>query len=262
MAEDSFQQYKSEMREYLVQYRKECKGDVQAEDVTTDKRDIVTLLDNMRRTFPNNPAPDDRIAMCYAYFHRSFLMMEEPYYQEWRDQAKKYIRDVPAEKYDNNLLFAMSVLDRTKHHGSTVNNLEYAEKAVRKMTIQGRKNEKTQAYVSNMAKEHYDFQIKEIDKNSHPQNNEEYQKQLRRFERAVDTLVKIPHTLRYAEMNKLLPKIKECYYMTEAGRIAFDGGRGEKGKWAKVRHRVYASMPAAVKANIKANRQRNSYAYK
>ena len=82
MTDKTFQDYKLEMRDYLVQYNKELNNESTPGDIPTNERDIVGLLENLRRTFPKNPEPSDRIAMCYAYYHRSNLLMEEPYFKD------------------------------------------------------------------------------------------------------------------------------------------------------------------------------------
>ena len=259
MTDKTFEDYKQEMREYLLQYGKEMEGKINAGDVTTDKRDIAALLDNMRRTFPKKPEPSDRIAMCYAYFHRSTLLMEESYYKEWREQAKKYINEVPAEKHDNNLYFAIHVLEKTEQYGSPLNNLSYTEAAIKKMTKGEQKSPRAINMLNKTARKCYDAQMREIDKNTPPKTGEEYRKQIRRFDRLVDTLVKIPENARYREMNNMLPKMQRLYYMTEGGKIEFDGSHNERGKAAKIRHRVYISMSSDTKMHIRNQRHKEEW---
>ena len=213
----------------------------------------------MRRTFPKNPETSDRIAMCYAYYHRSMLMMEEPYYKDWREQAKKYINDLPAGKHDGNLYFSILVLEQTTKYGSPANNLSYAETAFKKMTKEGQKSPKTTDIMGRVARECYDAQIQEIDENNSPKNNDEYRKQIRRFDRAVDTLVKIPEGSRYREMDKLLPKMQKLYYMSEGGKVEFDGSRHERGKASKIRSRVYKSMSSNTQLHIRNQRHYNDW---
>lgn len=253
MTNRTFAEYKQDMRDYVIQYAKERKGTQEQGCKTTSEMNIVEIAEGLRNTFPKKPILGDRVAVCYAYTHLSALPMEQQYYQDWRKQIKAFINEAPAETPSNdaNLCFMLRGLSLSQ--GSPAETFRYAEKALKKMTLQTRHNPKVVAFVGQMVRPYYEFLAERACKK---ENFSGYMQQVRAFDKAIDVMLYLPSGSRYREAQKLMDKMSPVYRQSEWGRQEW--GR----KCSSVRRRVFNSLPSDAKQAIRARRAREEWLYK
>lgn len=252
MTERTFAEYKQEMRDYIIQYAKEQNG-VQQEGETTVEMNISRITEGLRNTFPKNPILGDRVAMCYAYTHLSMLPMSPLYYRDWRRQIKSFINEAPADKAENDANLCFMLRGLSLSGGAPDETFRYAEKALKKMTLNMQHNPKVETFVGQLARPYYE-QLSE--KACNAANFSGYMQQIKAFDKAVNVMLYLPSGSRYREAQKLMSGMESVYKQSEWGRQEW--GR----KSSSIRRRVFKSLPLSAQQAIRSQRSRDEWLYR
>ncbi|MBR1648620.1 MAG: hypothetical protein IJ689_03370 [Alphaproteobacteria bacterium] len=241
MADLTFEEYKEKMRQYL-------------RSGSDSSLDITEIASGLARTFPKKPEQSDRLAMCYAYWHRSQLPMSESDYKNWHKMIKSYINESPENKPENGnaLYFMLRNLEKSRATPSEAFN--YSEKVCKKLCPLQRNHQMVVNLAASIARVYYDELVTEAV--NMPDTGNNYQQRIKAFDKAASVLIKIPHTDRYRKSLDLMDKMRPVYMECEWGRIEFPR------KCKSIRHRVYVSMPSSTKEAMRNSVAKRDWYYK
>lgn len=253
MADRTFAEYKQDMRDFVIQYAKERRGTPEPGHKTTNEMNIREIADGLKRTFPKEPIPGDRLAICYAYAHLSMLPMPDEDYREWRRHIKAFVGDLPAEKAENdgNLFFMLQSLSLSR--GEAAEDYRCTDKILKKMTAQTRNHPKVAALAGQLVRPYYE-QL--VERAGRAENFSAYVQQIKAFDKAIGVLPLLAPGSRYHAAQKLLNKMEPVYKESEWGRQEWER------KCSSVRRKVFKSLPVDAKQAIRARRAREEWLYK
>ena len=253
MTNRTFAEYKQDMRDYVIQYAKERQGTSEPGRKTTNEMNLREIVDGLKNTFPKDPIPGDRLAICYAYTHLSMLPMSDDDYCEWRRHIKAFVNGSPTEKAENdgNLLFMLRGLSLSR--GEAAEDYRYTDKILKKMTPKVRNNPQVAALAGQLVRPYYEFLVERA---CQKENFSEYAQQIKAFDKAINVMLHLAPGSRYHAAQKLLGKMEPVYKESEWGRQEW--GR----KCSSVRRRVFNSLPFEAKQAIRARRAREEWMYK
>ncbi|MBP3546109.1 MAG: hypothetical protein J6K16_03140 [Alphaproteobacteria bacterium] len=253
MVQKTFEEYKQEMRDYYALSEKERCGKLAVGEKTISDMNIQEITDGLYTTFPKKPTLGDKMAKCYAYWYLSALPMSEVYYHDWRKQIKSCVNELPENNPDNDgkLFFLLCSLPRAK--GNSGEAFKYAEKIAKKLTKKNQTNPRVQQIVGELARPYFNELLENAGKS---ENFENYQQQIKAFDKIIPVMLKLPEGSRYNASQDLLKKMYPVYQQSEWGRNEF----GYKHK--SIRHRVYASMSETTKLHMRNQKAKKDWLYK
>ena len=244
MAEQDFEFYKQQMRDYWS---------YQTSNSPAPNLELSQIINGLRSTFPKKPQQSDRLALCYAYYFRSQLPMEPDYEKDWRKHIKSYINATTGKNKndDTRLYFMLVSLKRTADISSAKESFDYADKAVKKMTITMQNHPNTKEIIGQLAYPYYDELFDRAKRLS--LDDEKYNECLKTFDKATYVLLKIPHAVRYQKSQELKNAMRVVYNQTEHGREEFPR------KCCSISRRVYRSMPPEVRSAMHSSASHRDY---
>ena len=228
MAEKTFEDY----IQLFDKYRRE-------QDNSTD---LCAVAKGMRETFPKKPTSSDYFHVCYAYWSRAALPMEEDdklYWGEKIKQAFRRVGDLDPQYQDANRLnllrmgwnAELPVADLYRMAKKSED--EVSDNFAGKNDITKIKYQMASRYFANV--------IKEAEKIP------DYKSELAMYKKAYNLLFDVVPSARYETYKFFRGKLKDVYMQSEWGRREWNHDE------ALMRDKVYKSLPKEIKMAMTRN---------
>ena len=201
--------------------------------------DLCAVAKGMRETFPKKPGTRDYFHVCYAYWSRAALPMEEDdrlYWCEKIKQAFRRVGDLAPEYQDGNRLNLLKMGWNAQLPTEELYRMANKAEKDSAADFPGKKDIVKIRY--QMASRYFADIMKTAEKETN------YQKELAIYKKAYNVLFDVNPNSRYESYNFLKGKLVNYYNRSEWGR--YEGGR----YIASMGQKIMNSLPKEVRAAI------------
>ena len=178
--------------------------------------DLVKLATGMRESFPKKPQPRDYFCICYIYRERSNLPMMPKDLEDWGKkikQAFKHIDDLEPQKRDINRLNLLRMAERVPLESDEIYRM--SKKALEEIDKSFVAKDDLLHIKYRAANTYYDELLKKAEDSK---NFDDYQKNIKAYEKAYDVLLDTSPGSRYDKYRYFRTKLKSLYMQSEWGR--------------------------------------------